>query len=502
MATIYSDFNCPFCFAQHERIRSSALHERFNWRFVEHAPALNRQAITAAQRSLLDQEVALIQQRAPDIKVVHPGFVVNSRLAILSMISIELEHPKKANDYRTLLFRAYWQEGRDISDALILQELLKSIGIATLDIHPSAEELQHGWQTVWELGDFDLRIPSIESDTGQVMLGLQHAFNISNYLDTGKESADDQSEFCTRQQPALVATIALDALTTRMACESSGFTLRPYDTAEQLLAQSTLETVDAILINYQHDNTDNHRAIRTIKEAMGDTEIPIFYVADKPSSSHEIKAFNLGACDFVVVGEQLSPLTTRLNARIGLYKSIAVLRQHATVDGLTGLLNKREFQRSIEREWRSACRDNNSLALLMIDIDHFKKYNDYYGHCAGDECLKRIAAEIHRCGMRPSDSAARFGGEEFVILLPGTSERGVMRVAERLQKQVKQLAIRHDSNPDASVVTLSIGVCTAQPHADQTPLEFIELADQALYQSKHEGRNRISHLVMPRPDYA
>lgn len=180
------------------------------------------------------------------------------------------------------------------------------------------------------------------------------------------------------------------------------------------------------------------------------------------------------------------------------------LRLASLSDGLTGVANRRSFDESLQREWlrlvrsqeRTAQRQNdmgttNGLALLLIDIDAFKAYNDLYGHVAGDECLCRVARAIRGATLRAGDVTARYGGEEFAVLLPDTTLEGAEQVARRLMTQVEALQIAHEDSPVSGWVTVSVGLTHMSAQAPIQPSAFLKLADEALYLAKNHGRNRI-----------
>lgn len=165
----------------------------------------------------------------------------------------------------------------------------------------------------------------------------------------------------------------------------------------------------------------------------------------------------------------------------------------AVVDGLTGLANRRRFDERLLEEWSRAYREKTSLGLLMIDIDHFKAFNDTYGHQAGDECLHTVAVVLAGEAQRPSDLAARYGGEEFAILLPNTDAAGCARIGERIRRAIRETAIAHRGNAPFGIVTASIGGAVCRPGSER-PLEhasLIEAADRALYAAKDGGRDRV-----------
>ncbi len=180
--------------------------------------------------------------------------------------------------------------------------------------------------------------------------------------------------------------------------------------------------------------------------------------------------------------------------QIDLYRRVAranhMLQTLARQDGLTGLANRRHFDEFLANEWSRCLREQVPLTLLMTDIDHFKRYNDHYGHLAGDACLRDIGKQVAVLVFRPGDLAARYGGEEFAVVLGNTSADGALATANRIKEGVDALQLAHAQSP-FGVVTLSIGVATMVPTAAGSPTDLIAKADLALYQAKNTGRNRV-----------
>lgn len=168
------------------------------------------------------------------------------------------------------------------------------------------------------------------------------------------------------------------------------------------------------------------------------------------------------------------------------------VQELALVDGLTKVYNRYHFEHYLPHEWNRLIREKHPLSLILCDIDYFKKYNDSYGHPAGDDCLKKVAQAIKKGAKRNTDLVFRYGGEEFVIILPNTNEQGAINVAKRLQKEVNRLKIPHQASLTDSYVTLSLGIATLMPHTNINPIELINQADQALYKSKEKGRNQFT----------
>jgi diguanylate cyclase (GGDEF)-like protein/PAS domain S-box-containing protein len=184
-------------------------------------------------------------------------------------------------------------------------------------------------------------------------------------------------------------------------------------------------------------------------------------------------------------------ITQRIAAEEGLQAAYRKLELLASTDALTGMANRRTFDETLEREWRRATRERTPVALLMMDVDNFKAYNDALGHPAGDECLRRIAQCLGEIVQRPGDLSARYGGEEFVILLPITDEAGALHIARRITEALANLAIPHPANGAADRVTLSLGIASLVPVPGDNPESLVGAADRALYDAKRKGRDRI-----------
>lgn len=185
----------------------------------------------------------------------------------------------------------------------------------------------------------------------------------------------------------------------------------------------------------------------------------------------------------IAVVETLRDMTVQREAQLAL-------EQLATKDGLTGIANRRAFDEALQTEWRRAIRESKSMGLLMVDVDHFKHYNDRFGHQAGDECLKRVAEVMAKSALRTGDLVARYGGEEFAVILPDVDREGAILLAQRIRKAVEQLQIPTGKHDDATL-TVSVGAAITASLSKVTPIQLLSAADAALYQAKHDGRNRV-----------
>ena len=183
-------------------------------------------------------------------------------------------------------------------------------------------------------------------------------------------------------------------------------------------------------------------------------------------------------------------ISARKAAEEDLEKAFRLVENLASLDGLTEIANRRRLDQVLEQEWRVAMRSGSDISLLLIDVDHFKSYNDIHGHLAGDDCLRRIAKAISEVVSRPSDLVARYGGEEFAVVLPGTPESGARTVAERIVWAVRAMATGHEGNPHG-VVTVSVGCTTCTPEPEMKLDWLVAAADSALYRAKAAGRNTV-----------
>lgn len=185
-------------------------------------------------------------------------------------------------------------------------------------------------------------------------------------------------------------------------------------------------------------------------------------------------------------------ITARKQIELALQDANQKLEKLANVDGLTEVANRRCFNNRLLSEWQRLARENLPLSLILLDVDKFKSYNDYYGHLAGDDCLIRIGQTLQKVVRRSTDLAARYGGEEFVLLLPNTDLEGAIKVAQNIQQGIHDLAIPHAESDVKEIVTVSLGIASLIPKLEVKPDTLVAYADKALYDAKEQGRDRLS----------
>ncbi|MBZ0142374.1 MAG: diguanylate cyclase [Rhodocyclaceae bacterium] len=250
------------------------------------------------------------------------------------------------------------------------------------------------------------------------------------------------------------------------------------------------EPPDLILLDVMMPGMDGYEVCSRLKNDPKTHAIPVLFVSSRDEEEDEERGLALGAIDYIVKPVRPSIVRARVRNHIELKRSRDLLERLTTLDHLTGIGNRRRYDEYLETEWRRAAREQAPIALIAIDIDHFKAYNDHYGHPRGDQCLAVVAQALAATVTRPSDLVARCGGEEFGCILPGTDIAGALHIAEEMLRNVVGLNLEHARSPTRPCVSISLGVAALVPKADEPPGALPELADAALYQAKADGRCR------------
>lgn len=299
--------------------------------------------------------------------------------------------------------------------------------------------------------------------------------------------------------------IAEDSATIRHAMcqyiENAGHTPVIALNGEQALQLFDPQTIDMVIMDVQMPGLDGFETTKLLREWLEKDELwlPIIFVTGKSEEQDLRKGIEVGGDDYLIKPVSETILVAKIRAMeriIAMRDELQRLNQNllelSERDSLTKLFNRRTFDERAESAWKQAARNNEALAILIMDIDHFKLYNDTYGHMAGDACITRVAQAIQDSLSRPGDIVARYGGEEFIALLSDTQEDGAYHVAERIRRRVEALGIRHRESPTATHVTISVGGAVINHTAGTELGDQINAADRALYASKQAGRNRVT----------
>ncbi len=293
--------------------------------------------------------------------------------------------------------------------------------------------------------------------------------------------------------------------------QGAGYAVRAVNSGARALRVLERELPDLVLLDIDMPELDGYAVCRAIQARADCAGLPVIFISAYDDVAAKLRGFEAGAVDYVSkpfeAAEVLARVDTHLRilhlrqelesknasllqANTELERSRLALESLAYFDTLTGIANRRNGEESLAREWNGAARDDYPVALAMIDVDHFKKFNDRYGHAAVDDCLQRVAKAMASRMRRPRDLLARFGGEEFIALLPHCELADALEMLEALRAAVEALDIPH-ADAATGKVTVSIGVAVGRPATGLSSEDCLATADAALYRAKHAGRNRI-----------
>jgi diguanylate cyclase (GGDEF)-like protein len=249
--------------------------------------------------------------------------------------------------------------------------------------------------------------------------------------------------------------------------------------------------IGLILLDSQLPGKNEFEICKRIKSHRFAKDIPLIFISANKNEDAEKKGLSLGAVDYITRPFSQTILELRVKNQLKLKHQRDLLKHLSRIDSLTGIWNRNKLDEFLKNEWLRAIREKTSLSLIMIDIDYFKDFNDLYGHTQGDDCLKKITQAIKKSVDRSQDLAARFGGEEFICVLPNTSLIGAIHIAETIRKNSLKLKIPHDGSQVNQFVTVSLGISSIIPNRSSSAQLLIQATDKMLYKAKREGRNRV-----------
>jgi diguanylate cyclase (GGDEF)-like protein len=272
------------------------------------------------------------------------------------------------------------------------------------------------------------------------------------------------------------------------------------------------EAPDLMLLDAEMPGLNGFQVFDALKAEPALADVSVIFVTSQSEAAFAVTAFEMGAVDYITKPVNAALVLARVRTQLRVKHLTNELRHIATTDSLTGIASRRQFDESFKIEWLRAQRADDPLALVLVDVDHFKLYNDRYGHPQGDVCLRDVAQALVSASLRSADLVARYGGEEFVLLLSHTPRRGAEHIAHRVLDAVESLGIAHEASPTAGTVSVSIGIgcldtagtrwraSTASSrrqgaiHARYTAGDLVLAADRALYSAKAAGRAQAKVL--------
>lgn len=251
-----------------------------------------------------------------------------------------------------------------------------------------------------------------------------------------------------------------------------------------------IKDLDLILLDISMPEMSGYEVCKVLKSNKETKDIPIIFVTANERSTDEEKGFMLGAADYIIKPFKPSVVKIRVRNQIQSKKYLEMLKELAYEDSLTGLANRRTYEELLGKVWNQCAREKQFMSFIMLDIDYFKKYNDNYGHGAGDECLRKVSMALHQMVKRPLDIIARYGGEEIAVILHNADRDYAKVLTENMVKKIRELNILHEYSEVASHVTVSAGCATIIPENKDSCELIAKFADEALYEAKTSGKNR------------
>lgn len=498
---VHGDINCPFSYALHEMLCSQNLMHRVDWRMVEHDAIASSYQDSAENMAELANDIFTIRHRAPDITISLPQTLGNSLFPSLCITAVQLKHPDRATTFLRSLYRALWIKGKDISSPAVIYDCLEEAGLPIeLDIDGLCEETLLYQQNEWEAHNPGLHPPTIQAQDGRRLAGLLDQKSVLDFL-RGAEINQELSSRSRQQNQMTIAIYGDEKIT-----ELWGVLATLRDDSNLLLPQSMQalhdmllsqeRCPDLILLNNTGQQRDLNDLCRAISHQVREQRVPIAVIGPSISDAEEVELYELGIADYLIQTRAPDIIRARINLLLQLKSAHDMLSRAASIDALTQVYNRREFERYFETEWRRGQRSRQPISVILLDIDHFKAFNDNYGHLQGDHCLQQIASTIQASARRAQDLVCRYGGEEFVILLPETNQEGASVLAEQIRQNIVALNIPHAAAFAYQPVSASLGIATALPaNRDLSPRQLLQDADSALYKAKHNGRNRVERFI-------
>ena len=266
---------------------------------------------------------------------------------------------------------------------------------------------------------------------------------------------------------------------------------------EQALALCRSQPPDLVLLDVVMPGMDGFEVCRQLKADDATKDIPVIFVTGHNDEEAETRGLDVGGADFI--SKPINPriVRARVKTQLTMKRQSDLLRQWVYIDGLTGVCNRRYFDEHLKNEWDRALRLGAPLSVGLVDVDLFKRYNDHYGHQAGDDCLRRVAAVMKASLRRPTDMVARYGGEEFGLLLPDTDAAGALHLSSQIREGLLMAHIEHADSSVGPLLTISIGLCTWTHGVVGSAAALLKAADAQLYRAKSQGRDQACGGLLP-----
>ncbi len=306
---------------------------------------------------------------------------------------------------------------------------------------------------------------------------------MSDFISNQKETIGDSLVLIVDDDP--INALVIEQLVTEF------YRTHSVSSGEAALEYCSNTIPDIILLDVMMEGMSGLDVCKLLKKNACTKHIPVVFITSILDQNSENSCWDAGCVDFVSKPVNGITLLNRIKSHLTLKFQADLLRRMTFLDGLTGLYNRHVLEQITDKGILHAKRSGHPLSIFMIDVDWFKKYNDHYGHLAGDECLRQVADALKSVFRRPADVCIRFGGEEFLCFLPETDHQGAKYLSQALMDTIDKLSIEHKDSPFGTV-TVSVGCVTVMPSQSIVELNIVEAADAALYRAKASGRNQVA----------
>ncbi|MEM7563102.1 MAG: diguanylate cyclase [Pseudomonadota bacterium] len=493
--TVYADFNCPFSYAVNERLFEMHLELQVDFRLIQHQPKIQSDQVNLEVLSGLTTEVAEVRRRAPSVEINIPMFRPSSAPAIALVYAVSLDDPVSAIQLRRRIYQALWVDGLDISDSAVLASLMIELELEMSKARDISNETLNRWQSEWSNNaEFGRNIPILISDIGETVIGSLLEPELDIFLEFGSLITDKvTSGLGDPPKRQRIIVLDNDSRSLRTLVEQMhDAQVEIVEDLIGLIAQArNMGMPDLLLINPQLAGDINDSDWwRNISRSNPDPAIPIIHILNDQSSEAQIAALDSGAVDTISRPFHPRLLRSRLNLHLQARRAKEQINAFVRVDALTSVCNRREFDARLNAEWARSARSENSLALLLINIDQLKAYNEIHGHASGDECLVKVSRILSSRMRRSGDWVARFSGGTFSVLLPGSDLESALSIANACWQDVAETRMPHSTA--ATYVTVKIGVAAMVPCHNMSCTLLIEKAEVALYQAKLDPKTPVS----------
>lgn len=483
----YVDFNCPYCFALHERICRWGGSDKVDWCLVEHAAHLLDGPFDLDQEQMLSTEVHEVHHRAPDVGLILPPQRCRSTTATRLAVYVQRHSPAKASTFRHAVYRALWQQGLDIGERSVLVDLLVAHNLPPELVDECSTEPMEltAWQSDWDSADFDHCIPVLTHPASErVLIGLADERTLLKFFLGERSRVVDTTVCYYQQQPSILVCGSMSHLwqmliDVRSCCEI----LQAPNGKRAMEYLSEVAVPDLVILDGEYvDQT----VMESISQLARNRSVPWVVATRTPSPDEEIRSLSMGAVEYLPVVGASEVARARLGRILRDRYKLDRVQKETNKDLLTKLPTRIALLGKLDAEWGRAIRSGSTLSFVLINIDEFKQFNKTHGYLSGDQVLTRVATRLAQEVHRSGDMLARFGGNEFAILLPNTEPTEATQTLMHLCDATNDERIVYRSSEDG-FLTVSGGVCSIKPSPAASLHDLLDGAYRDL-QSRREDR--------------